>query len=106
MSLHSFLGSLKTPIVKVGMACSTAFIITSFPACEMKLFFQLVTFFHILSLRFLKVLSFALPTIAGRPKYFSYVPQTMELPASFIAFFSSAFVFLLKKNEVLSLLRN
>jgi len=72
ISLQRPTGKRKQFMAKVGIAYATALMRTSFPACDSNFSFHPWIFPHTLSFIKFKLALLFCPTIAGRPKYFSY----------------------------------
>lgn len=68
---HNPPGNLKQDIEKVGTACATALIRTSFPPVERVFSIQPRTLFHNRSFKYLKAPLLDRPTSEGIPRYFS-----------------------------------
>jgi hypothetical protein len=68
---HKPLGNLKQDMEKVGIACATDFINTSFPPDARVFSSHPWTLFHIQSFRYLNAPLVDLPTSEGIPRYFS-----------------------------------
>ena len=86
------------------MAWATVFINISCPTFDINFSFHPITCFVIFSCSSLKVFTFDLPPLIGKPKYFSQSVITLAPNNCWIAFLTSGFVFLLKNNVVFCLL--
>ena len=99
MESHMDLGSLKRFMAYMGIACATVFIRTSRPAFDINFSFHPNIWLRIFSSNSLKVFTFDLPQVIGRPRYLSLLVITLAPICCWINFRISGFVFLLK-NEV------
>ena len=86
------------------MAWATVLINISHLAFDINYSFHPITQFVIFSCSSLKVFTFDLPLLIGKPKYFSQSIITFAPNNCWIAFLTFGFVFLLKNNVVFCLL--
>lgn len=106
ISLHNLLERVKTPIVYVGMAWTTAFRSISLPTWDKKEFYQLWIRFHNLSFSSPNVLYFDWPIVEGKPKYLASLPQDDTPAFANIISLVSLLVLALKNIDVFCLLRH
>ena len=100
MVSHMDLGSLKRLMAYVGISCATVLIRTSWPTFDINFSFHPITCLVIFSCKSLKVLTFDLPLVIGRPRYLSLFVIILAPNWCWIILFISGFVFLLKNNDV------
>ena len=86
------------------MDWATVFINISRPTFDINFSFHPITRFFIFSYSSLKVLTFDLPPLIGKLKYFSQSVITLAPNNCWIAFLTFGFVLLLKNNVVFCLL--
>lgn len=87
-STTNILGSLKQPIIYVGIACVTALIMTSHPSEERKWSFHLWRTCQIWSLTKAKVLCFPLCNFTSKPKYFTWCSTSITYKKWWTSFFT------------------